>query len=377
MTYATANKLHASEQQPSKRPLRMVIMAGGTGGHVFPALAVAEELRNNGAILSWLGTARGIEAELVPAANIPLHCLTIEGVRGKGWTTKLKAPFLLMGAVWQARKILKQEQADAVLGLGGFASGPGGVAAWLLRKPVLIHEQNAVAGTTNRWLARLASRVMEAFPGSLPEATHVGNPVRDSIAQVAPLTSNPEQPLKILVLGGSLGAQALNELIPAAINTLPAELRPVVKHQTGKRHLEFTQQQYFNAGVDGEVLAFIDDMAAVYEWADVVICRAGALTVSELTLAGRGALLVPYPYAIDDHQTYNGQWLEQNGAGIVKQQKDLTAPFIADFIRTVAADREQLVKMARNARKLAMPEAARDVARICEQTARPQLDEAV
>lgn len=365
-----------SRTPATRSPLSIVIMAGGTGGHVFPALAVAEELRQQGVRLSWLGTARGIEAELVPAADIPLHCLTIEGVRGKGWATKLKAPFLLLSAVWQARKILRQEQADAVLGLGGFASGPGGVAAWLLRKPVLIHEQNAVAGTTNRWLARLANRVMEAFPGSLPDATHVGNPVRESIARVAPLTVAAEQPLKLLVLGGSLGAMALNEMIPAAIGTLPAGQRPVVKHQTGKKHQQTTQQHYQDAGVDAEVLAFIDDMAAVYEWADVVICRAGALTVSELTLAGRGALLVPYPYAIDDHQTHNALWLERNGAGVVRQQRDLSVANLAEFIRNATADREQLLKMGHNARKLAMPDAARDVARICEQVARANADRA-
>ncbi|GAB3092963.1 undecaprenyldiphospho-muramoylpentapeptide beta-N-acetylglucosaminyltransferase [Aestuariicella hydrocarbonica] len=359
----------------SQSDLNIVIMAGGTGGHVFPALAVAEELRQRGVKLSWLGTARGIEAELVPAAGIPLHCLTIEGVRGKGLLTKLKAPFLLVSAVWEARSILKREQADAVLGLGGFASGPGGVAAWLLGKPVLIHEQNAVAGTTNRWLARLAQCVMEAFPGSLPNAVHVGNPVRKAIAEVAPLhlsalSQEAQPPLKVLVLGGSLGALALNEMIPAAVALLADELRPEIKHQTGKKNLEFTEQQYQQANVTAEVLSFIDDMAAVYEWADVVICRAGALTVSELTLAGRGALLVPYPYAIDDHQTHNAQWLENNGAGLVRQQKDLSPQIIADFIRNVSVDREQLMAMSKNARALAMPDAAKQVASYCEQAAR-------
>ncbi|WP_233710289.1 undecaprenyldiphospho-muramoylpentapeptide beta-N-acetylglucosaminyltransferase [Pseudomaricurvus albidus] len=349
--------------------MNIVIMAGGTGGHVFPALAVAEKLRNKGAKLSWLGTARGIEAQLVPAADIPLHCLDIEGVRGKGILSKLKAPFLLIGAVWQARKILKREKADVVLGLGGFASGPGGVAAWLLRKPVLIHEQNAIAGTTNRWLSKVASCVMEAFPNSLPNAKHVGNPVRESIAKVAPLEIDKDRPLKILVLGGSLGALALNEMIPVAIRHLPLNMRPEVKHQTGKRHLDVTRKNYQDAGVVAEVLDFIDDMAAVYEWADVVICRAGALTVSELTLAGRGALLVPYPYAIDDHQTFNAQWLEDNGAGIVKQQRDLTVEDLADFIRNVSEDREQLLVMAQHAKALAMPEAANDVAEMCEKAA--------
>lgn len=359
-------QLQATEAQSQ---MNIVIMAGGTGGHVFPALAVAEKLREKGARLSWLGTARGIEAQLVPAADIPLHCLDIEGVRGKGIFSKLKAPFLLVGAVWQARKILKREKADAVLGLGGFASGPGGVAAWLLRKPVLIHEQNAIAGTTNRWLSKVASCVMEAFPNSLPNAKHVGNPVRESIGKVAPLIVETDRPLKILVLGGSLGALALNEMIPVAIRHLPLNMRPEVKHQTGKRHLDVTKKNYQDAGVVADVLDFIDDMAAVYEWADVVICRAGALTVSELTLAGRGALLVPYPYAIDDHQTFNAQWLEDNGAGIVKQQRDLTVEDLAEFIRNVSEDRQQLVVMAQNAKALAMPEAANDVATMCEKAA--------
>ncbi|WP_439135637.1 undecaprenyldiphospho-muramoylpentapeptide beta-N-acetylglucosaminyltransferase [Pseudomaricurvus sp.] len=367
------DQMQTEKTQPQ---ISVVIMAGGTGGHVFPALAVAEKLRQNGVKLSWLGTARGIEAELVPAADIPLHCLSIEGVRGKGLFSKLKAPFLLLGAVWQARKILKREQADAVLGLGGFASGPGGVAAWLLRKPVLIHEQNAIAGTTNRWLSRVASQVMEAFPGSLPDATHVGNPVRESIAKVAPLHTQAEKPLKILVLGGSLGALALNEMIPVAIRHLPLEMRPEVKHQTGKRHLDATQKNYQNAGVVAEVLDFIEDMAAAYEWADVVICRAGALTVSELTLAGRGALLIPYPFAIDDHQTFNAKWLEENGAGTVRQQRDLTVEGLAEFIRNVSQDRQQLLEMAASAKALAMPDAANKVAEICMLAARGSRAEA-
>lgn len=358
------------------KPINVVVMAGGTGGHVFPALAVAEKLRQRGATLSWLGTAKGIEARLVPAADITLHCLTIEGVRGKGWLTMLKAPFLLMGAVWQARKILRAQQADVVLGLGGFASGPGGVAAWLLGIPVVIHEQNAVAGTTNRWLARLASRVLEAFPGSLPNAIHVGNPVRDSIGRVAPLTIDEAAPLKLLVLGGSLGALALNEMLPEAIAKLECGSRPVIKHQTGPKHLEITRQYYDNAGVDAEVLSFIDDMAAVYEWADVVVCRAGALTVSELTLAGRGAMLVPYPFAIDDHQTKNAQWLVDNAAGEVHQQRDLTPDIVADFIRLLCADRSQLVAMSKHAKALAMPEAANQVANYCEQAVRGKLSEA-
>jgi UDP-N-acetylglucosamine--N-acetylmuramyl-(pentapeptide) pyrophosphoryl-undecaprenol N-acetylglucosamine transferase len=351
-------------------PLKVVIMAGGTGGHVFPALAVAEKLRQRGASISWLGTAAGIESELVPAANITLHCLSIEGVRGKGLAAKLKAPWLLLTAVWQARKILQQEQADVVLGLGGFASGPGGVAAWLLRKPLLIHEQNAVAGTTNSWLSKIANRVMEAFPGSLADAVHVGNPVRDSIAAVQPLSLEKEGALKLLVLGGSLGALALNQLLPEALAQLPKDLRPQVKHQTGKRHLAVTKAGYELQSVDAEVVEFIADMAAAYEWADLVICRAGALTVSELTLAGRAALLVPFPFAIDDHQTKNAQWLVDNKAGVLYQQADLTAELTANFIKEFTQDREKLEAMSRSVKMLAMPDAADKVADFCEQAAR-------
>ncbi|MAZ90223.1 MAG: undecaprenyldiphospho-muramoylpentapeptide beta-N-acetylglucosaminyltransferase [Cellvibrionaceae bacterium] len=358
------------------KAMKVVIMAGGTGGHVFPALAVAEELRARGAEISWLGTARGIEAELVPAADIPLHCLTIEGVRGKGLSALIKAPWLLLTAVWQARKILKQEQVDAVLGLGGFASGPGGVAAWLLNKPLLIHEQNAVAGTTNRWLSKIADLVMEAFPGSLPKAKHVGNPVRRSIAKIAPVAPKPDAPLKLLVLGGSLGALALNELLPKGLSLLSGEQCPQVKHQTGKRHLALTTSTYKEQGVEAQVVDFIGDMAAAYEWADVVICRAGALTVSELTLAGRAALLVPFPYAIDDHQTKNASWLVENDAGVMHQQAELTAEMIADFLTAFNNDRESLLAVSSNARALAMPEAAKQVADYCEHAVGDNLSEA-
>jgi len=354
----------------NKASMKAVIMAGGTGGHVFPALAVAEKLRQRGVSISWLGTAAGIESRLVPAANIPLHCLTIEGVRGKGIGTKLKAPWLLLSAVWQARKILKQENADVVLGLGGFASGPGGVAAWLLRKPLLIHEQNAVAGTTNSWLSKIANRVMEAFPGSLDEAVHVGNPVRDSIAAVKPLRLEGDGALKLLVLGGSLGALALNQLLPQALAQLPKEFCPQVKHQTGKRHLAVTKAGYKQQSIDAEVVEFIDDMAAAYEWADLVICRAGALTVSELTLAGRAALLVPFPFAIDDHQTKNAQWLVDNNAGVLHQQADLSAELTADIIKGFTQNPEKLKAMSRSAKMLAMPDAADKVANFCEQAAR-------
>ncbi len=358
------------------KAMKVVIMAGGTGGHVFPALAVAEELRARGAEISWLGTARGIEAELVPAAGIALHCLAIEGVRGKGLVALIKAPWLLLTAVWQARTILKQEQADVVLGLGGFASGPGGVAAWLSNTPLLIHEQNAVAGTTNRWLSKIADLVMEAFPGSLPNAKHVGNPVRKTIGKTAAVAPELGAPLKLLVLGGSLGALALNELLPKGLSLLSSERRPQVKHQTGKRHLEVTQSAYAEQKVEAQVVDFIGDMAAAYDWADVIICRAGALTVSELTLAGRAAMLVPFPYAIDDHQTKNASWLVDNEAGVMHQQADLTPEMIADYLQKFDDNRELLLTMSSNARALAMPDAAKHVADYCEHAVGDNLSEA-
>ncbi len=357
-------------------PLKIVVMAGGTGGHVFPALSVAEKLKQRGASISWLGTAKGIEAELVPAAGIPLHCLTIEGVRGRSLGAKLKAPWLLIRAVLQARKILIQEEADIVLGLGGFASGPGGVAAWLLRKPLLVHEQNAIAGTTNRWLSKIATKVMTAFPDSLPNAFHVGNPVRDRIGAVESVDVDKTGPLNLLVLGGSLGALALNELLPLALASVDEVDRPHVMHQTGKRHLAATQALYRERNVQADVVEFIADMAAAYEWADVVVCRAGALTVSELTLAGRAALLVPFPFAIDDHQTKNAQWLVDNNAGILIQQKDLNTEMLVDFITDLTRDRKRLVAMSNNAKALAMPNAANDVADYCEQAASGKLNEA-
>lgn len=348
--------------------MNVVVMAGGTGGHVFPALSVAEKLLAGGASVSWLGTQSGIEADLVPKAGLHLHCLTIEGVRGRGLKTLLKAPFLLLAAVMQARKVLKNEKASVVLGLGGFASGPGGVAAKTLGIPVVIHEQNAVAGTTNRWLAKVARFCLEAFPGSLPEAVHVGNPVRETIAEVAKADCGRQgRNARVLVLGGSLGALALNEVVPKAVALIEEAKRPQVIHQCGKRHVEAAQACYENAGVEAEVTAFIDDMAEAYQWADVVICRAGALTVSELTMAGRAALLVPYPHAIDDHQAKNAQWLVDNGAGLMYRQDALAPGHIKEFIER--ATDEDVVEMGRKARALAMPDAASRVADYCREAA--------
>ena len=357
----------------SPKPLKALVMAGGTGGHVFPALSVAQVLRERGVEVSWLGTRRGIESELVPNAQIPLNFIDVEGIRGKGALSLLKAPFLLLLALWQALQVFRRQRPDVVLGFGGFASGPGGVAARLLGKPLVIHEQNAVAGTTNRLLSKLASRVLEAFPSGLKGAKQVGNPVRADIAQLAP----PEQrygdregsPVRLLVLGGSLGALAINEIVPQALAQLPAEARPQVRHQAGKAHADHTRSCYAGAAVEAEVEPFIADMAGAYAWADLVICRAGALTVSELSAAGVAAVLVPYPHAIDDHQTKNGEWLVKHQAALIKQQRDLNAAQLANELKQLMSDKAQLLTMAKNARALSLPEAANQVADICLEVA--------
>lgn len=367
--------------QPLASPLRVLMMAGGTGGHVFPALAVADALRARGAQIEWLGTARGIETRLVPAANIPLHFIRVEGVRGRGLMGLLKAPFLIVYALWQALDVIRQTQPDLVIGFGGFASGPGGVAAKIMGRPLVVHEQNAVAGTTNRLLARIATRILCAFPRAFKNKTAeavtvVGNPVRESIQQLpAPSTrysarAAQRDPLHVLVLGGSLGAKAINELVPEALAQLSVEQRPLVWHQAGKQHAEVTAALYQTRGVDAKVDAFIDDMAAAYAWADLVICRAGALTVSEVMMAGVAALFIPLPSAIDDHQTANAKHLSDAAAGLQIAQKDLTAARLAALLLTELADRASLQTMAENARALATPDSAQQVADICEEVAR-------
>jgi UDP-N-acetylglucosamine--N-acetylmuramyl-(pentapeptide) pyrophosphoryl-undecaprenol N-acetylglucosamine transferase len=362
-------------------PLVILVMAGGTGGHVFPALAVAEELRARGHDIHWLGTARGIETRLIPAANIPLHLIKVEGVRGRGVTGLFKAPFLISYALGQALKLIRSVNPDVVVGFGGFASGPGGMAAKMLGKPLVIHEQNAVAGTTNRMLAKVATKVLAAFPNAFASPLNesvqvVGNPVRNSIHNLATISvryrerTEKNAPMQLLVLGGSLGAKAINELIPEAIARLPLELRPQIWHQTGKNHADATTVLYKQHQVRAKVDAFIEDMAAAYAWADMVICRAGALTVSELMAAGVASVLIPLPSAIDDHQTYNAKHLSDVGAGISLVQKELTAAKLAALLSTELADRQHLISMAEKAQQLAKPFAAAQVAGICEEVAR-------
>ncbi len=351
----------------------VLIMAGGTGGHVFPALAVAERLRGLGVAVVWMGTRRGLEARVVPGAGFPLDCISVSGLRGKGVVRWLSAPFMLLWAFLQACRVLLERRPRAVLGLGGFVTGPGGVGAWVLRRPLLIHEQNAIAGLTNRLLARLADRVMEAFPGTFPAARRAlctGNPVRAAIAAL-PVPeirmSGRTGRLRLLVLGGSLGARALNEVLPRVLAALAEDVRPEVWHQTGEAHLQDSREGYRKAGLEVSVVAFIEDMAQAYGWADLVLCRAGALTVAELAAAGVGAILVPYPFAVDDHQTGNAHYLSDAGAAVLVQQPELGAERLAALIAGFAADRTTVLAMARAARALARLDATEDVVRQCLQ----------
>jgi len=351
----------------------VLIMAGGTGGHVFPALAVAEELTARGVPVSWLGTRRGLEARVVPQAGYPLDTVRVSGLRGRGLLRLLAAPFMLTGALVQALRIELRLRPLAVLGMGGFVSGPGGVVAWLLRRPLLIHEQNSVAGTTNRWLAPLAHTVMVAFPGSLAHKyrpLHTGNPVRGAITRLAAPAgrfAGRSGPLRILVVGGSLGASALNTVVPAAIVQLAG--CPELYHQTGSQDLDSVRAAYAAAGIEARVEPFIEDMASAYAWADLVICRSGALTVAELAVVGVAAILVPFPHATDDHQTGNARFLADAGAAILLQQQALTPAALAGLLGDFTGQRDVLLEMACRAHALAMPDAARRVAELCLQAA--------
>jgi UDP-N-acetylglucosamine--N-acetylmuramyl-(pentapeptide) pyrophosphoryl-undecaprenol N-acetylglucosamine transferase len=347
----------------------VLVMAGGTGGHVFPALATAEALQAQGMRIEWLGTERGIESDLVPKAGIPITYIRVAGLRGKDKLSLLLAPFKLLVALCQALAAVKRIKPVCVLGMGGFASGPGGLAAWLLRKPLVIHEQNAIAGMTNTYLARLARRVLTAFPNALGDkGIQVGNPLRGNIVE----SPEPEQRLsgrsgniRLLVLGGSLGAQALNETVPAALARMAEDERPEVWHQAGKRNLVDAERAYQTQQVAGRVVPFIEDMAAAYQWADVVVCRAGALTVSELACVGLPAILVPFPHAVDDHQTANARFLENSGAAVIVPQVELTAERLAGLLKDEFCDRQQILERARRARSVARLDAAEQVASHC------------
>lgn len=346
-----------------KRPI--LIMAGGTGGHVFPALAVAEQLQAQGWPVVWLGTQLGLEARVVPPTGIPIHWIRVKGLRGKGVLRLLIAPFMLFRALLETVVVLMKVRPAAVLGMGGYTTGPGGLMAWLLRCPLIIHEQNSVAGMTNRWLAPLAKQVLEAFPGSLTNAIHTGNPVRRSIAEQpfhepAPQSRRP----RLLVVGGSLGAAVLNEQVPVALAQLDEQKRPEIWHQTGLRHMDEARKAYTEAGVDVRLDAFIEDMSLAYQWADLVLCRAGALTIAELAAAGVASILVPYPHAVDDHQTGNAHYLVDAGAAVLLPNSEVTPQRLCKEL-TLLQQPKQLGVMARCARVAALPDAARRVANVC------------
>jgi UDP-N-acetylglucosamine--N-acetylmuramyl-(pentapeptide) pyrophosphoryl-undecaprenol N-acetylglucosamine transferase len=356
----------------------VLIMAGGTGGHVFPALAVAERLRARGVPVVWMGTRNGLEATLVPKAGIPVEWIDVSGLRGQGLGRKLRMPLMLGRALGQARVILRRLRPRVVLGMGGFASGPGGMMARLLGIPLVVHEQNAIAGLTNRGLSRLACQVLEAFPDTFPSARRaitVGNPVRARIAALPPpaerFAGRGGSKPRLLVLGGSQGARALNRLVPPALARFGADERPAVWHQAGGQWHEAAAAAYRDAGVTARLTPFIEDMAEAYGWADLVLCRSGALTIAELAAAGVGAVLVPFPFAVDDHQTANARFLAQGGAARVVQQAELTAERLTTILRDVLTDRARLLGMAEAARGLAKIEAAERVARVCLEQARP------
>ena len=346
----------------------IMIMAGGTGGHVFPGLAVAEILRARDQRVLWLGTRRGLEATVVPARGIEIEWISISGIRGRGVGAWLTAPFKIAWAVGQTLAIMLRRRPGAVLGLGGFVAGPGGLAAWLTRRPLLIHEQNAVAGTTNRLLARLARRVFEAFPASFPravEAETIGNPVRDSIISAGDdRQPGGHRPLHLLVLGGSQGALALNRTVPAALARISADARPLVRHQAG-RSLDAAEAAYKEARVTADCAAFIEDIAEAYAWADLVIARAGALTLAELAAAGVGAILVPFPHAIDDHQTRNARHFATVGAAIVLPQAELSPARLAAELDRLLAEPATLERMGASSRSLLQADAAVALAEAC------------
>lgn len=348
-----------------------MIMAGGTGGHVFPGLAVADFMREQGWRVVWLGARAGMEATLVPGRGYEMAWLSFSGLRNKGLIAFALLPTRLLIAFWQSARAIRAARPDVVLGMGGYVSFPGGMMASLLGRPLVIHEQNSVAGLANRVLARCADRVVVAFPGALKGALVAGNPVRPAIAALpAPAARYGARsgPLKVLVIGGSLGAKALNETVPQAIARMPKDQRPEVTHQAGAQHLEVLAQLYRDAGVEARALAFIEDMAAAYAAADLVICRAGALTVSELAAAGVASVLIPYPHAVDDHQTGNARRLADQGAAVLLPQTELSPERLAALLSEFS--RERLREMAEKARSLAQPEAARKVAEVCMGAAR-------
>ncbi|MBS1143744.1 MAG: murG [Proteobacteria bacterium] len=348
----------------------IMIMAGGTGGHIFPALAVAHSLRDAGWRVVWLGNPDGMEARLVPQHGFEMVNLKFAALRGKGLLRKLLLPLNLLKGFWQAQKAIRQIQPNVVLGMGGYITFPGGMMASLLGKPLVVHEQNSVAGLANRVLAGVADRIVTGFPDVLKKGVWAGNPVRPEIAKIAPPAERFAErtgALRVLIIGGSLGAQALNEMVPKGFALLNESDQPQIVHQAGEKHIEALKANYAAVGVQAHCVSFIEDMAGAYEWADLVICRAGALTIAELAAAGVASILVPFPHAVDDHQTGNAKFLVHAGGAFLLPQNELTPESIA-LIRNYS--RGQLLEMAEKARSLAKPDATAEVANICAESAK-------
>lgn len=344
----------------------LMIMAGGTGGHIFPGIAVAETLRAQGWRIVWLGSPVGMEARIVPPRGYEMVWVRFGALRGKGVLRKLMLPLNLLSGFVQALRALRAIKPDVVLGMGGYITFPGGMMAALLGYPLVLHEQNSIAGLANRVLARVADRVLTGFPQALGKAEWVGNPVRTEITAVAAPAvryRGRSGPLRILVVGGSLGAAVLNETVPQALARIPADARPHVVHQAGERQIDNLRRAYDQVQVEGDLRPFIDDMAAAYAAADLVVCRAGALTVAELAAIGVPSLLVPFPHAVDDHQTANARFLSEHGAAYLLPQGELSPDRLAGIFRSL--ERDRLLQMAENARALARPDAAAAVAGVC------------
>lgn len=347
-----------------------LIMAGGTGGHIFPGLAVAQALRARGWRVHWLGTPGSMESRIVPPQGFAFEAIDFSGVRGKGLTTLALLPLRLLRAFWQALAVVRRVRPDVVLGMGGYVTFPGGMMAVLAGKPLVLHEQNSVAGLANKVLAGVADRIFTAFPSVLKKGQWVGNPLREAfLAQPEPAVrfAGRSGPLRLLVVGGSLGAKALNEIVPQALALIPAAERPQVTHQSGAAQIDALRAHYAAAGVQATLTPFIDDTASAFAQADVVVCRAGASTVTELAAVGAAAVFVPFPAAVDDHQTTNAQFLVQAGGGWLVQQRDLTPGGLAQMLQNM--ERSALVQRAQNAKKMQKTEATAAVVAACEELA--------
>ncbi len=345
-----------------------LVMAGGTGGHIFPGLAVAHALQERGWRVHWLGAPNSMESRLVPQRAIPLELVDFSGVRGKGLKTLMMLPWRLLRALWQSVQVLRRVKPDVVLGLGGYITLPAGLVAAVAGKPVVLHEQNSVAGLSNKVLALLARRVFCAFPAVLGKGEWVGNPLRSEfLQQVSPKErfAGRTGPLRLVVVGGSLGAKALNDIVPQAVAKLPIAMMPHITHQSGEKQLEALRSNYAAAKVEATILPFIDNMAQVFADADLVICRAGASTVTELAAIGVAAMFVPFPFAVDDHQTYNARFLVDQGAGWMMQQHELSPEVLAAFLSTI--NRAELLARAEQAKNMQQLHATEKIVAACEE----------